>query len=308
MKNSRRNSLLAALLVCLAPAAASAAEGYLTPYKNGGSGAMPSGYSKLYFEVIDGDWVGELKLPVNPRADDVVVLSSMATWGSRLDLAGTAMADQVYLPIETLTNVELRWNDQAKQWDVAGGLSARALQGSNVPTETIAVSDELMTQLVLSDGRHAGRVELPHSAPAGAQLVVSNRATWGTAISGTALAGGDSQVCASGSDCGYVFNADGKWHARNGREHYQPTTSQLPKPAARWTDVIARGPADDVFTPPQMTLPVQAVEGDIYRMADMSNSGFYSINGVTLTAKPLIYVYRAGQGTWVPQDTWMHQP
>lgn len=304
MKNSRRNSLLAALLVCLAPAAASAAEGYLTPSKNGGSGAMPSGYTKLYFELAPNDFVADLALPANPRDKDQVILSSLAGLSSRLDASRTGFADLAYIPVERFTNIELVWNGYMKQWEVVGGLSGRVLFGTNEELGYVPETEHSLTQIVLANGQHFQKVYLPQNAPKGALLTVSNRATWGTAIEQPS--GGTTQSCAANQDCSYVFSADGKWHARHGREHYQPTHSQMPKLEQRWTDIVTGSAAEDSVTPPYMVMPVTGVEGDIVQLSDPSNSNLFRVSGgdtkgAILSAKPITLRYDSQKGLWARQ-------
>ncbi|MBN4958896.1 hypothetical protein [Stenotrophomonas maltophilia] len=297
-----RKLLCSAVLACITPLAASAAEAYLTPNTNGGSGDLPSGYSKVYFELSNDDWISEIKLPSNPRDGDAVELSSLASAGSRLHAAATSFSDAAYLPVEQLSNIELAWNGDLKRWDVKGGLSARKLEGGNVPAYQIPDSDHLLTQMVFTNGRHVGRISLPDSAVLGAVLTVSNRATWGTTVTGPQMAGGEEHYCADSIDCTFVFNADGKWHARRGREHFQPTQPQLPVPAQRWTDIVISGPADDVVTPWRMTLPTSGIHGDIIQFTDVSNSRFYGVvNGGYIGGAGMTFRYDARLGAWVKQ-------
>ncbi len=302
-----RKLLCSAVLACITPLAASAAEAYLTPNTNGGSGELPSGYTKVYFELSNGDWVEEVKLPSNPRDGDTVELSSMAEWHSRLHAAGTSFSDAAYLPVEQLSNIELVWNGALKRWDVKGGLSARKLEGGNVPAYQIPDSDHLLTQMVFTNGRHVGRISLPDSAVLGAVLTVSNRATWGTTVTGPQMAGGEEHYCSDDIDCTFVFNADGKWHARRGREHFQPTQPQLPVPAQRWTDIVAGGAAADLVTPLRMKLPTSGVHGDIIQLTDVADSDGYLVEAGTshrygLDSKAKTFRYNATLGRWVRQQ------
>lgn len=297
-----RKLLCSAVLACLTPFAASAAEAYLTPKTNGGTGELPSGYTKVYFELSNDDWTQEITLPRNPRDGDAVELSSLAKDGSRLHAAGTSFSEAAYLPVDQLSNIELAWNSAFKRWDVKGGLSARKLEGGNVPEYQIPSSDHMVTQMVFTDGRHVGRLSLPDTAARGAVLTVSNRATWGATVTGPQLAGGEEHYCADTIDCTFVFNADGKWHARRGREHFQPTQPQLPVPAQRWTDIVISGPAEDIVTPARMTLPTSGIHGDIIQFTDVSNSGFYGVvNGGRIDGAATTYRYNARLGVWVKQ-------
>ncbi|AEM51481.1 hypothetical protein [Stenotrophomonas maltophilia] len=300
MKTTHRKTLLAALLACLAPAAASAAEGYLTPSKNGGSGTMPSGYTKLYFELASDDFVDELVLPANARLGDRVVLSTLAWGSSRLDAKGTAVEDLVYIPVESLSNFELI--RMGERWGAVRGLSSDRIvlekSGSTVPP----ITDKLMTDIhVFGDFRS---VQLPASAPGGA--VAGVQSFNGMDVTVTGVAGGAS-ICQRSSTCGFVFDAaSSQWHARRGRAHFQPTTSQLPMPQQRWTDIVTGSAAEDVTTPPLMMFPTSGIDGDIMQFTDPSNSNFFRVmhpngTGATLTATPRTYRYSSQQGRWIHQ-------
>lgn len=304
-----RKLLCTATLLCLAPFAATAAEAHLTPSSNGGSGAMPSGYTKLFFETSDNDFAGELKLPGNPRDLDRVVLTSMAgARASRLDAAGTSVADLVYVPVEPLSNF------------VIGRSNFNSV---NAPSRWIATGAGLNeTRLILNKGTHgqapaieksfvdlhvAGAVStvgLPPLAPRGAVLGLVNYTQHDVTIKGPELAG-QAQTCAAAQSCAFVFDAaDGRWHARRGRAHFQPTTEQLPKLDQRWTDIVISGPAEDVTTPTFIKLPLEAVEGDIVQLADLSNSRIYHVRSnpdsgaSVLSSAPSTYRYNSGNGRW----------
>jgi len=302
MKNSHRNSLLAALMVCLAPAAASAAEGYLTPSKNGGSGAMPSGYTKLYFELASNDFAADLALPANPRVRDQVILSSMAWGNSRLDAKGTSVEDLVYIPVESLSNFELMRGSNPDRWLAAGGLSAGRVLLNSGEHGVVPMTEKLMTDVHVFASVKS--IQLPASAPAGA--VAGVQSFNGQNITITGVAGGAS-VCPQSVTCGFVFDAaSNQWHARRGRAHFQPTTSQLPMPEQRWTDIVTGSPASDVVTPQSMLLPVSGIDGDILEFTDPSNSNFFRIGEAsggrrTLSSKPLTFRYSSQQGRWIYQ-------
>lgn len=302
MKNSRRNTLLAALLVCLAPAAASAAEAYLTPSKNGGSGAMPSGYTKLYFDLTSNDWVNQMQLPANPQGANFVVLSSEAHGSSRLDAAKTAFADLVYLPVDTGTEVELRWSKANQRWDVMNSPSARLI----ITGRDLAVpqSNEALTQVTIASHANKATLLLPTSAPKGAVLAVANDSADTVGIGGE-TAGGGSFSCPAAWSCAFVFNSgDGKWHARRGRGQIKPTEYQLPTPSKRWTDLVTGSAAEDVTTPNAMRMPADAIDGDIYQLTDPSNSNFFKVEGAgtrPLSSVPVTLRYDASQRSWVRQ-------
>ncbi|MEN5388367.1 hypothetical protein ABE587_00750 [[Pseudomonas] hibiscicola] len=291
-----RKLLCAATLLCLAPFAASAAEAHLTPKSNGGSGALPSGYSKLFFETSDSDFAAELKLPANPRNLDQVVLTSMAERrSSLLDAAGTSVADLVYIPVTQLSSFALQKSSQMGRWiALPGGLSTGRIILNSGTHGRAPATDKIFNDLHV--GGTVSTVSLPPQAPARAVLGMVNFTRNDVTVQGPELAG-EAQTCAVAQTCSFVFDgADGRWHARRGRAHFQPTTSQLPKMQQRWTDIVLAGPADDVITPRQLMLPTEAVDGDIIEITDLSNSSFYTVNGHLINKRT--YRYIASEGRW----------
>lgn len=303
MKNSRRNSLLAALLVCLAPAAASATEIRLTPSSNGDSGAMPSGYSKLYFDLIDGDWAGELKLPEHPRPGDVVELSSRAAWTSTLDTSKTTHADLLDLTINAGTNVQLRWSSNYQRWHMLGGETARFLTLHQEGEATVPMSEHVLTDVFPSMSKTITRVNLPEWAPKLAQLAFVNTNPNDVEI----RSGGKRTTCPSTQTCAYIFNdMDSAWHARAAYARIQPSQVDLPEPTARVMDVVVGSAAEDLTTPSMLRLPATAVEGDVYTLSNPSGDHFTRLQpdhsnlstAISLPANGITFRYDAAARTW----------
>lgn len=295
-----RKLLCAATLACLAPLAASAADGYLTPGKNGGSGEMPSGYTKLYFELADNDFVADVKLPANPRHKDRVELSSMARNSSRIDASGTSVADLVYVPVDSLSNYTFLYSDNEGRWMVTheGLSSTRVVINADDRPPMPVIEHNLVDMHV---GGTLSHMPLPSTAPVGAALGVVNYSKEDFVLSGPELAESYS-ICRVGQSCAFVFDGgDGKWHARRGRARFQPTEPQLPVPAQRWTDIVTDGAAFDLITPREMLLPTGGIEGDILQFTDLSDSHFFKVHGKMLTDKPLTFRFDSQSQRWVHQ-------
>ncbi|KGM22927.1 hypothetical protein [Stenotrophomonas maltophilia] len=303
MKTTHRNTLLAALLVCLAPAAASATEAHMGPNSNGGSGAMPSGYTKLHFELGNGDWVSEVKLPANPRQGDVVVLSSWADWASKLDTANTSFANLLSMPIDSQTHIELRWSGARSSWYVIGGTSARLLTLHQSGEATVPMSNHLMTDVFTSVSKQINAVNLPQWAPQGAQLAFTS----GQANDVEMRDGSRRMSCAATQTCTYIFSdLDGKWHARVARLQFQPNQEDLPEPTARLMDVVVGSVAEDLTTPHVLRLPANAVDGDLYRLSNPSGDHFALLMAdhsdlsieIKLPTDGVTFKYDAATRTW----------
>lgn len=306
MKNSRCTSLLAALLVCLAPAVASAAEAHLTPSKNGGSGVMPSGYTNLYFDLDDGDWTDELMLPANPRSGDAVILRSGAAAPARLDAANTTFLDLEYLPIDAGTDVTFFWDPAAAGWLVLGGASSRIVVPVRGEREmTISTSSHSLTQVHDNSWGYVA-LTLPAKAPGGALLSISGNQRNSIELRD----GNEVSTCPAKTACAYVFDAsDRRWHARAGRADIQTSQVDLPTPAHRWTRLVVGSPASDLDTPGLLRLPGAGTDGDIYQVDNPSGDHFAYIltdNTSLFEAVPVsggVHAFRfdASQKTWIQQ-------
>ncbi|WP_353075238.1 hypothetical protein [Stenotrophomonas sepilia] len=303
-----RKLLCAAVLACVAPLSAAAADGYLTPGKNGGSGKMPSGYSNLYFELAENDWARIVTLPERPQAGDRVTLSSLADSYAILDARKTVFEDQIHIPVDSLSNAEFRWSAAQSRWDVVGGLTARLVTGRNTNTLQIPDSEHTLTQVGLYDTKRASTVQLPAWARNGSLLVVANASSADVTVRGV-QAQGTASNCEAGRNCAFVFGADGVWYVRLGNGRQQATES-LPTPAKRWTDVFLSSPADDPLLPQEMRLPREAVCGDVYQFTNLDTAQFtrVSAENTDLKNSALIrkghrYVFRfdGAQGRWIHQ-------
>ncbi|MDA5336827.1 hypothetical protein LRM36_00210 [Stenotrophomonas maltophilia] len=272
--------LAAAVMACCAPLAVSAAEATLSPASNGGSGHMPSGYHQLNFHIGNGDWAGDLRLPVAPTAGDRVTVMSDAIWSARLDLAGTAFATAGGAPFLQGTLLDLRWNAGTGQWDVQDGGSARALTAPNLPSDRIANSYHLLTQYSMADGSHTGELRLPYWAPDNALLTVVNRATWKTRVNlHPYSARGDWQTCTTGQNCTYTYVASKMRWVEVVQGDNVTAAQALPFPSSALSRVVLNPAFDVVET---LFLPAKGVHGDVYTFLDPHGISGHSI-GTTHT-------------------------
>lgn len=279
-----RKLLCAATLACLAPFGASA-DTYLTPASNGGSGVLPSGHTRLHFEMSHGDWVDQVKLPTAPRDGDQVTLSNTySSMASLLLTAGSALEDAAFAPIKAGHALDLRWNGQRQVWDVWEGASSRGFGSQEGAAMRIPAGDHMLTQLEMWDGAVASRVYLAMSGQRGALTVISNYGGKSTIVDGSDLVDGKDSVCSAESRCTYVLNGDGKWSPRRGQAVTQATQPLLAEPATRLTDVIIGEAVTDISTPFRMYLPRAASDGDVYRFFNPNPRGIYFVSNTSLFA------------------------
>lgn len=306
MKNLRRVPLAVALLVGLCPMAAIAAEARLSPNTNGGSGAMPSGYTDLYFDLADGDWTDQLALPANPRPGDMVLLTSHATAPARLDAANTAFSDLEYLSVDPGTHVAFFWDTAAQGWIALDGRSARLLQPAHGEREIIVPqSGHAITQLH-DNGWGYTAVRLPVQAPGGAQLSISGSQRSDIQVRHN----GDAMSCPAAMACAYVFDAsERRWRARSGRTEITTAHVDLPAPTHRWTTLVVGSASEDMHTPSELRLPAAGVDGDIYQVSNSSGDHFAYIltdnttlfEAAPVSSGPHTFRFDASRSTWVEQ-------
>lgn len=75
-----------------------------------GSGALPSGYDEIVFELSDGNWVNDIILPEHPADKSRVVIRSSATWDAALQLSSGS------LEIKTGNEYYLEYDANYQQW------------------------------------------------------------------------------------------------------------------------------------------------------------------------------------------------
>lgn len=306
MNNLRHLSLVAALLAGLSALGASAAEAHLSPNSNGGSGAMPSGYSALHFNLKEGDWAEEIKLPANPQPGDEVLLTSESNRMARLDASGTSFKDLVYLPVGPGTQLSLFWDPHLNSWLVLGGYSAQfETTKPGMPELSIPPSGYPVTQ-VDDSGWKFTAINLPDAAPQGAQLAISGRQLNDILVrSRTSV-----MVCAAAQACAYVFDfPTGRWHPRSGVVEISASQVDLLVPANRWTTVMVGSPAHDLQTPGMLRLPASGVDGDVYEVKNLSGDHFAYIladntdlgDVVPLSSGVNTFYFDAGRRIWMHQ-------
>ncbi len=277
----------------------------MTPSKNGGSGAMPSGYATLYFELADGDWVDELTLPEHPRNGDKVILSSRAADSARLMTEATSLQDMRYLPIESLSQIQLVWSNELRRWNVQSSDSSRIYRVVNQATSVVPTSSHWVTSVYHHPYVFAPKVTLPAWAPAGALVVFTNFQLHDVQMAGAA----NGVICGENQTCAYVFNSsDARWYRRAGERQVRAAV-ELPAPTARWTHVHVGAAWEDLETPGYMSLPSEGIDGDIYQITNPSRDHFARIGTVNTSLADEVFVsegvhtfrYEAAARRWVHQ-------
>ncbi len=265
---------------------------------------MPSGYTTLYFELVDGDWVDELTLPERPRHGDKVILRSRAAESARLLTANTSLQDVRYLPVEPSSQIQLVWVNELKRWNVQSSPSSRIHYTNSPAASVVPMSSHLVTSLY-HQMFYTAKVTLAAWAPAGALAVFTNFQRHNVQMAGAA----DDAICGELQTCTYVFNSsDARWYRRAGEQQVRASV-QLPVPTARWTHVHVGAAWEDLDTPGHMSLPSEGIDGDIYQIKNPSRDHFAKIGTVNTSLADEVSVsegvhtfrYEAASRRWVYQ-------
>lgn len=266
---------------------------------------MPSGHRSLHFDLQNGDWAQELKLPESPRHLDQVTLTSAAAWNARLAAAGTMFADLIYLPVSSTTQMSLTWGANNGRWGIGSGGSARTWYlRDNAPQ--MPSTDHAVSSVYHWAYGGSQRLSLPVSAPSQAVVGFLNLRNHDVEVRGVS----GPYRCAAQQACVFAFDAEeGQWHARHGRARVQ-SAAHLPEPQQRWTDVVVGSLAEDIITPRMMQLPANGVDGDIYRLVNPTGDHYARVSSENTNLPGSVRVSRAGvtfryEAT---QRRWIYQP
>lgn len=224
MHNVFRHLFLAVAL--LLSGLAHAAEISLSPNTNGGSGVLPSGYSRLIFETDNGNWTKTITLPSYPRHNDVVSLRARAAWESEVNALLTTFPTR-NLRVAQGDQFEFTYSATTKLWAVASnGFRALNPNGSGA---TIADYPARLTRYSMRDADWAPEIFLPRLAKDGDLISIGSAATWSSKVNaGNALFASTFTVKTGDT---YLFSyrgSFGKWVPEYAPVRAIPAASSVP--------------------------------------------------------------------------------
>lgn len=257
--------LLAALAIPTVPDA-HATERVTSPNQNGGSGQIPSGYTRVVFNVSDGNHVRDIQLPAHPRHGYVVEVGSHATFASRL-AARSTVYDIDHIPVENGTRWVFRWDDTTRRWSPAEGV--QELHAPNQPEYHMPTPTARMVYLYVGDGYHASRIRLPPRAADGTLLAVQTKATWASSILPDHVQFASTLRLQRGDVYAFRYStAAGTWQLTRAPQREQPATAPLSAPTSPRTLVnLSNGNWGAT-----QTLPSQAGDRDRFVVRSTASS------------------------------------
>lgn len=142
----------------------------LSPNENNSSGDLPSGYTSITFQISDDNWVGVLKLPKQPRDNDVVTFKSSAKRSSFIDIRNTDF------PRQTL---ELRQGDlysfvydMHRGWRTYGDIKYAQKDISKV---ILRVGENKVTRFIVGESGFVTDIKLPDTAVERQLVIIESR-------------------------------------------------------------------------------------------------------------------------------------
>jgi hypothetical protein len=229
---------LALLAAC--PLLGHAAELTISPNSNGGGGALPSGYSRIIFQIADGDWTKTIVLPANPRDKDVVSLRTSAEWDSEVDAVSTSFLVRS-LRVVRGDAFEFTYNAASRLWAVESA-GIRALT-PNVNGASITDSAARLTRYSLRDTDWVPEVFLPKVAKEGDLIAIASDATWGSKVNTDNALFASTLTLKAGDAYVLSYRANfGKWVPEYAPVRLVPVASSiLPQTSPRATMLVSDG-------------------------------------------------------------------
>ncbi|MEI2456155.1 metalloendopeptidase CpaA [Lysobacter firmicutimachus] len=233
----------------------------LSPNGNGGSGAIASypNARVLRFNLADGDWAQSVTLPSSAPDNSLIVVSSSATWNSRINPQNIQYASSFNL--RTGDQYAFLYRTALQRW-VSVKAPTQAFDagkiGTQIPTPVVP-----NTQVKLADGNWVSELRLPASAGDRDRVSIVSDASWTATISGQNVDAAATMKLVTGSRYDFIYIKErARWvlqssptpaYTANG-----PGGSQLPD----MTSPNARYSAADGNWAATVKLPVNATPGD----------------------------------------------
>ncbi|CAI0724318.1 zinc-dependent metalloprotease family protein [Serratia quinivorans] len=144
-----------------------------------GSGNLPSGYDEITFTMGNGNWAKGIKLPLEPKDKNTVIIISSAAYTAYIDTTDVDVP-LPSLPIKTDSRYTLVYQEKTKKWGISGtGISYLTPNdtGDAIPEKT----DNIIFYS-MADSNWVPAVSLPAKANDGAYIIVRSTATWNSQV------------------------------------------------------------------------------------------------------------------------------
>lgn len=270
------------------------------------SGQLPSHQASIVFDLANGNWLKEVRLPLSAPDGASVRIRSQAAYDTTL----LPMNSELPAPLVLSqgSDVTLFYSAPRQRWMLRAtpGFTPNQL-GGRLPK-----LDQALTVYELSDGNWTGEVVLPPEARPGATLFIRSEAAWGVRVSAdNALYAGTFNLT-RGESMAFRFKEDlKKWYPIATPETVLPAQTlsqgQVPIPSRPMTRVTLW----DGNWQPQITLPPSA--GDRDRVEIESSATWRStISPANVSFKGTMtigngeryhFMFDASQRVWVPLQT-----
>ncbi|MBX9404044.1 metalloendopeptidase CpaA [Lysobacter sp. BMK333-48F3] len=233
----------------------------LSPNRNGGSGTIGSypDARVLRFDLADGDWAQAVTLPSSAPDNSLIVVSSSATWTSRINPQNIQYASSFNL--RTGDQYAFLYRSALQRW-VSVKAPTQTLDagkvGAQIPTPSVP-----NTQVRFGDGNWVSEIRLPAGAGDRDRISLVSDATWTATVSSQNVDAPSTMKLFTGSRYDFIYIKErARWVLQSSPTPAytasSPGGAQLPD----MTSPNARYSAWDGNWTGTVKLPVNAAPGD----------------------------------------------
>ncbi|CZF86915.1 hypothetical protein [Grimontia marina] len=152
---------------------------FQTPNKVGDTIKNDAGQRFVRYHMYDGDWARAVKLPESVNQLQGIVITSNASWISRIDDA--QLGTKSTASIRTKDKYVLVYNKQYKKWFFKSAperfINARDIKDGVVPTPYSP-----MTVVQFANANYIGNISLPVQGKEGDTVAIRSHAEWNATI------------------------------------------------------------------------------------------------------------------------------
>ncbi|WP_394208774.1 zinc-dependent metalloprotease family protein [Enterovibrio calviensis] len=179
-----------------------------TPNMVGDTIQNDEGQRFVRYHMHNSNWTQAVKLPQNVNQLQGIVITSDATWTSRIDTAG--LGTQSSAQIRTKDKYVLVYNKQYRKWFFKSMperfINARDISGGVVPTP-----HSPLTVVQFANANYIGNLSLPVSGNEGDTVVIRSNADWNATIMNTRTDMSVPQSLRKGQEYVFVYRGDRRY-------------------------------------------------------------------------------------------------
>ncbi|USH04809.1 hypothetical protein K6Q96_24205 [Grimontia kaedaensis] len=178
---------------------------FQTPNKVGDTIKNDAGQRFVRYHMYDGNWTRAVKLPENVNQLQGIVITSNASWTSRIDDA--QLGAKSTASIRTKDKYVLVYNRQYKKWFFKSA-PERFINARDIKDGVVPAPYSPMTVVQFADANYIGNISLPRQGKEGDIVSIRSRATWNATIMNTRTDLGAPLTLRTGQEYVFVYRGD----------------------------------------------------------------------------------------------------